>query len=106
MDLWSPEFIGATWRKGGEVVVFDNRGIGETDNPTGRTRSPKSPTTPPGSSTALGNDSMDVMGWSMGGHGAIDLTVRYPDVVERLVSYAGSPAARDAIPLSRRRWPS
>ena len=33
---------------------------------------------------------------------AIDLTVRYPELVSRLVSYAGAPAARKAVPMSKK----
>lgn len=96
MDLWPPELIGAL-AQGRQVVVFDNRGIGETDNPMGPYPFSQMADDTAGLIEALGYQRMDVMGWSMGGQVAIDLTVRHPDVVERLVSYAGDPGGAHAI---------
>ena len=89
MDLWSPEFVTAL-AQDRQVIVFDNRGIGETNDPMGAYPFSQLADDTAGLIKALGYDRLDVLGWSMGGNVAIDLTVRHPGVVSRLVSYAGS----------------
>ena len=39
--------------------------------------------------------------WSMGGDVALDLAVRHPQVVDRLVSYAGDAGGQQAVPMSK-----
>jgi pimeloyl-ACP methyl ester carboxylesterase len=101
MDLWSPEFVEAL-AQGREVVVFDNRGMGETDDPEGTYRFPQLAGDTAGLIEALGYDKMDVLGWSMGGSVALDLSVRHPQVVDRLVSCAGSAGGPRAVPMSQK----
>ena len=101
MDLWSPQFV-ETLAQGREVVVFDNRGMGRPTTRAARMSSRSSRTTPPGSIKALGFDQMDVLGWSMGGDVALDLTVHYPKLVRRLVSYAGDAGGEHAVPMSKK----
>lgn len=101
MDMWSPEFVAAL-AQDRQVIVFDNRGIGETDDPGGRPyRFPRLADDTAGLIKALGYDSLDVLGWSMGGEVAVDLAVRHPAAVSRLVSYAGDPGGRLTLPPSK-----
>ena len=88
MDIWSPAFVAAL-AQDRQVVVFDNRGMGETDNPMGKYPFPQLADDAAALIKVLGYERMDILGWSMGGDVAIDLAVRHPDVVGRLVSYAG-----------------
>jgi pimeloyl-ACP methyl ester carboxylesterase len=97
MDEWSPAFVTAL-AQDRQVVVFDNRGIGETDDPMGAYPFSQLADDTAGLIKALGYDRADVLGWSMGGDVAIDLAVRHPAVVEQLVSYAGDPGGRRAMP--------
>jgi pimeloyl-ACP methyl ester carboxylesterase len=99
--MWSPEFVDEL-AQGREVVVFDNRGMGETSDPGGAYGFSQLADDTAGLITALGNDSMDVLGWSMGGMAAIDLTVRYPELVSKLVSYAGSAGGPKSVPMSKK----
>ena len=101
MDLWSPQFVQAL-AQGREVVVFDNRGMGETDDPGGAYQFSRLADDTAGVIKALGFDKMDVLGWSMGGDVALDLAVRYPQVVDRLVSYAGDAGSSHAVPMSKK----
>jgi pimeloyl-ACP methyl ester carboxylesterase len=101
MDLWSPEFVNDL-AQGREVVVFDNRGMGETDDPGGAYAFSQLADDSAGLIEALGFDQMDVLGWSMGGDVALDLTVRYPKLVRRLVSYAGSAGGAKAVSMSKK----
>ena len=101
MDEWSPELVAAL-AEGRQVVVFDNRGMGATDNPGGPYQFPQLADDTAGLIKGLGYDKMDVMGWSMGAGVALDLAVRHPEVVGRLVSYAGDPGGRHAIQMSKK----
>jgi pimeloyl-ACP methyl ester carboxylesterase len=101
MDLWSPAFVAAL-AQDRQVMVFDNRGIGETDDPMGGYPFSQLADDTAELIKALGHDSMDVLGWSMGGDVALDLAVRHPEVVSRLVSYAGDAGGSLAIPPSRK----
>jgi len=101
MDMWSPDFVAAL-AQDREVIVFDNRGIGETDDPGSRAYTfPRLADDTAGLIEALGYDSLDVLGWSMGGEVAVDLAVRHPAVVSRLVSYAGDPGGRLTLPPTK-----
>ncbi len=101
MDEWSPQLVEAL-AQGREVVVFDNRGMGETDDPGGAYQFSQLADDTAGLIKALGNEKMDVMGWSMGGDVALDLAVRHPQVVNRLVSYAGAAGGSKAVPMSKK----
>lgn len=101
MDLWSPAFVAALAHDR-QVIVFDNRGIGETDDPMGGYPFPQLADDTAGLIKALGYDRLDVLGWSMGGDVAIDLAVRHPAVVSRLVSYAGDAGGSLAVMPSRK----
>ena len=101
MDLWSPQFVEAL-AQGREVIVFDNRGMGETNDPGGEYQFSQLADDTAGLIKALGFAKMDVLGWSMGGDVALDLAVRHPRVVERLVSYAGDAGGSHAVPMSKK----
>lgn len=101
MDLWSPQFV-ESLAQGREVVVFDNRGMGETDDPGGAYEFSQLADDTAGLIKALGHDKMDVLGWSMGGMVALDLAVRYPERVDRLVSYAGDAGGARSVPMSKK----
>jgi len=88
MEVWDPNFLGslATEHK---VVVFDNRGIGETGAGTKEFTIDQFGDDTAGLIRALGYKQADVLGWSIGGDIALSLVVHHPDVVNRLVSDAG-----------------
>ena len=100
MDEWSPQLVEAL-AQGREVVVFDNRGMGETSDPGGAYQFSQLADDTAGLVKALGFDKMDVLGWSMGGDVALDLAVRSPQVVNRLVSYAGDAGGPHAVQMSK-----
>ena len=100
MDLWAPQLVSAL-AQDRQVVVFDNRGIGETDDPGGAYPFSQLADDTAGLIEALGYGKMDVLGWSMGADVAIDMAVRHPEVVSRLVSYAGDPGGSHAVPPTK-----
>ena len=97
MDAWAPDLVTAL-AQDREVVVFDNRGMGTTTNASSKYAFSQLADDTAGLIRALGYAQVDVLGWSMGGNVAIDLTVRHPEVVGSLISYAGSAGGAQAAP--------
>lgn len=96
MDEWAPALVSAL-AQDRQVVLFDNRGMGDTTDPAGAYPFTQLADDTAALITTLGHQRMDVMGWSMGGSVAIDLAARHPDVVNRLVSYAGDAGGSQAV---------
>lgn len=96
MDLWAPEVLKELASKY-QVITFDNRGMGKT------TASDKEFTIElfaddtRGLLDALGIERAHVLGWSLGTYIAQELTLRYPDRVEKLILYAGDCGGKEAI---------
>jgi len=96
MDLWAPEVLKELALKY-QVIIFDNRGMGET------TASDKEFTIElfaddtRGLLDALGIERAYVLGWSLGTYITQELTLRYPDRVEKLILYAGDCGGKEAI---------
>jgi 3-oxoadipate enol-lactonase len=80
-------FAGSTplFSKGREVVAFDNRGAGRTDKPDVPYTIEMMADDTAGLLRALDIKRADVLGVSMGGRIAMDLAIRYPDVVRGLI---------------------
>ena len=85
-----------------DVLLFDNRGIGESDAPPG-----------PYTVTQLAEDAVQVLdeagverahvvGTSLGGMVAQELALGWPERVERLVLAATTPGGAKAFPMPRR----
>jgi pimeloyl-ACP methyl ester carboxylesterase len=96
MDLWAPEVLKELASKY-QLIIFDNRGMGKT------TASDKEFTIElfaddtRGLLDALSIERAHVLGWSLGTYIAQELTLRYPDRVEKLILYAGDPGGKEAI---------
>jgi pimeloyl-ACP methyl ester carboxylesterase len=85
MAEWDPQLI-AQLSRNHHVVVFDNRGIGTTDNPSTQTLSIEQMAQDTlGLATALHINRFDLMGWSMGGYISQQVTLDAPSRVRRLV---------------------
>lgn len=89
MDEWDPAFVDvvASQRR---VILFDNAGVART-NGTSPPRLADWAENTAGFIEALGYDQVDLLGFSLGGYMAQELTLRRPDLVRRLV-LAGSGA--------------
>jgi len=96
MDLWAPEVLKELASEY-QLIIFDNRGMGKT------TASDKEFTIElfaddtRGLLDALGIERAHVLGWSLGTYIAQELTLRYPDRVEKLILYAGDCGGKEAI---------
>lgn len=88
MDTWDPFFL-ETLATRYRVVVFDNRGMGKTSCGEAEWTMERFADDTAGFIEVLGLSPSNVLGWSMGGDVALALSVRRPDVVKRLVVYAG-----------------
>jgi 3-oxoadipate enol-lactonase len=71
--------------KGRQVIAFDNRGVGRTDKPDIPYTIEMMADDAAGLLKALGVRRTDVLGASMGGRIAMDLAIRYPDMVRGLI---------------------
>jgi pimeloyl-ACP methyl ester carboxylesterase len=83
MDEWDPAFLDRIAQHR-HVVIFDNVGVARTNG----VASPRLQGWADGAAdlvTALGYDSVDIMGFSFGGLVAQELTLRHPELVRRLV---------------------
>jgi len=77
---------------GHHLVVFDNRGVASTDNPSSEALTvARMAADTLGLMSALGIERTDLMGWSMGGYIAQQVTIDAASRVRRLVLCATSP---------------
>ncbi len=73
------------------VIAFDNRGVGRTDKPDIPYSIPMMAEDAAGLLGALGIGRVHVLGISMGGRIALELTLRRPDMVNKLVLVSTGP---------------
>lgn len=96
MDFWSPAVLRELARHY-RVIVFDNRGMGSSTAGVKKFTIPQFTDDAAGLLTALKIRQAHVLGWSMGTNIALDLAIRYPDKVNKLIIYAGDPGGKAAI---------
>ena len=82
-----------------EVIVYDNRGIGESDAPPGPYSIPMLAEDALQVLDEAGASSAHVLGASLGGMVAQQLAVEHPERVERLVLCCTTPGRSDAFPV-------
>ena len=96
MDMWSPRFLDNLSSKY-KVIIFDNRGMGNTTAPPGNFSIAQFANDTAGLMTALGIEKAHIMGWSMGSFVAQELAIRYPERVNKIILYAGDCGGREAV---------
>ncbi len=89
-----------------KVIIFDNRGVGNTDKPDSEYTIGMMADDTAGLLKALGEDSAHVLGVSMGGFIAEELALRYPDMVKSLVLVSTSSAGKGSMPMGSNLWSS
>jgi pimeloyl-ACP methyl ester carboxylesterase len=99
MDFWPPAVL-SNLSKDHRVIVFDNRGMGNTTSSGKPFTVPLFADDTAGLMDALNISRADVLGWSMGADVAQELALRHPGKVDRLILYAGSVGGNESIPAS------
>lgn len=89
-------------RLGFRVVTFDNRGVGGSDAPPGPYTAAQMAGDAAGLMDALGIQRAHVIGTSLGGFIAQELTLSRPDLVERLVLACTGFGGPDFVPMPQR----
>jgi pimeloyl-ACP methyl ester carboxylesterase len=84
------------------VLIFDNRGAGLTDKPAGPYSIPMMADDAAGLMDALGIESANVYGMSMGGMIAQELTLRHPQKVRALVLGCTTPGGPNSHPRPKK----
>jgi pimeloyl-ACP methyl ester carboxylesterase len=101
MDSWDTTLL-ETLASNHTVIVFDNRGIGNTTSGNGQQFSVGLfANDTAGLLDALNITKADVLGWSLGGAIAQEFVANYPDKVGRLVLYAIGCGGADSLPPSQ-----
>ena len=99
MDLW-PAGVLSNLSQNHRVIVFDNRGMGNTTTSGRQFSVPLFADDTAGLMDVLNISSADVLGWSMGADVAQELALRHPGKVNRLILYAGSAGGNESVPAS------
>jgi pimeloyl-ACP methyl ester carboxylesterase len=90
MDMWNPLLLEKLTSANYKVIIFENRGVGESTVGTKEFSISQFANDTLGLLNALKISKADVLGWSMGGFIAQQLAVTNPDKVDNLVLYATS----------------
>jgi len=101
MDMWNPLLLEQLASANYRVIIFENRGVGESTVGTKEFSIPQFANDTLGLLDALGISKADVLGWSMGGMIAQQLAVTNPDRVGNLILYTtscGGPNDRSTPP--------
>jgi pimeloyl-ACP methyl ester carboxylesterase len=100
MDIWSPLLLEQLISSNYSVIIFDNRGAGNTTAGTKQFSISQFANDTAGLLDALKITKTDVLGWSMGSYIAQELTLTYPDRVSNLILYASGCGGQGATPTS------
>src|SRR5215208_2724837 len=96
-DAWEPTLLLELAATNHTVIVFDNRGMGETTVGTKPFSIEQFANDTAGLLDALNIEKVDVFGFSLGTFIAQELTLNYPQKVERLILHAGYCRGNEAI---------
>lgn len=97
MDTWDPNFIAALAKKY-RVVMFDNRGMGETTAGSKEFTISTFASDTAGFMDAMKIEKADVLGFSMGSTIAQELVLQTPEKVNGLILYGASCGGPQAVP--------
>lgn len=96
LDFWNPILL-ANLTSNHTVIVFDNRGIGNTTSGIKKFSISQFANDTAGLLDALNVSKADVIGWSMGGMIAQELTLMHPEKVDKLVIHASSCGGKQSV---------
>ncbi len=81
-----------------QVIIFDNRGMGDTSSGRARWTIDQFAEDTAGLINTLGFEKAHVLGYSLGGDIALSLAVNFPEMVDRLICYAGDCGGQHKVP--------
>ncbi|MFA6916108.1 MAG: alpha/beta hydrolase [Parachlamydiales bacterium] len=94
MSYWDPALLELLEKKY-TLILFDNRGVGlSSDTEQDMTTIDQMADDTAGLIKALGYSKVHVLGWSMGSRIAIDLSIRYPELVNGLILCSPNPGGQ------------
>ena len=99
MDVWPKHFL-QELSKNHKVIIFDNRGVGNTTSGIKAFSIKQFANDTAGLLNALKLQQTDVLGFSMGSFVAQQFALTYPDKVNRLILYGASCGGQDGTPQS------
>ena len=99
MDMWDTRMVNQLAHQY-RVIVFDNRGMGLSTSSDREYSIRLFASDTAGLMDALGIKKAHIMGWSMGTYVAQELTLSYPEKVDKLILYAATPGGKEAVPPS------
>ena len=99
MDVWPTHFL-QELSKDHKVIIFDNRGVGNTTSGIKPFSINQFANDTAGLMSVLQLQKADVLGFSMGSFVAQQLTLTYPEKVNRLILYGASCGGQEGIPQS------
>lgn len=97
MDAWEPSIL-KNLSSNHTVIIFDNRGVGNTTLGTKAFSIPQFANDTAGLLDALKIQKADVLAFSMGSFVAQDLTLFHPEKVNRLILYGATCGGNENIP--------
>lgn len=97
LDFWDPFLINKL-ASNHTVIIFNNRGIGNTSSGNKDFSIPQFAQDTIRLMEALKIDKADILGWSMGGMVAQELTISNPDKVNKLIIYASICGGNNSVP--------
>ena len=100
MDMWSPLLLEQLISSNYSVIIFDNRGAGNTTAGAKQFSISQLAKDTAGLLDALKISKADVLGWSMGSYIAQELTLANPDKVNNLILYASGCGGKNATPTN------
>lgn len=97
MDMWDTRMVNQLAQQY-RVIVFDNRGMGHSTSSDREYSIRLFANDTVGLMDAIGIKKAHIMGWSMGTNIAQELTLDYPEKVDKLILYAGDVGGKEALP--------
>lgn len=102
MECWDKAMLGFL-SKHYKVIIFDNRGMGETSASGGNFSIKVFADDTAGLMKALNIKRANILGWSMGSNIALEFVLKYPKKVNKLVLYAADCGGRKFIQTNPKR---
>ncbi len=96
MDMWDSRVLTKLARNY-QVIIFDNRGMGSSTATEKEFNIGLFAEDTAGLLNALNIKKANVLGFSMGTNIALEFTLRYPEMVNKLILYAGDCAGKESV---------